>query len=550
MPLTIAEALETLPVLASAQVVAGAAGLNRAIRWTHIVDNDEVLSWVRAGDLLLTTAFALKDNPGSELVMVPQQADQGIAGMLVSIGRYIRTLPPETLEAADALGFPIVVIPWEVPLVEVTRAIHERIIREQYELTEQIYNIHQVLSQLVLEGGGLQTLAERLSELLGCSVTIEDDALRLQAHASLEPLDEVRRRSIAEGATPADVAAHLKDNGLFERLKTDPRPQRVPAAPELGMELERIIAPILVGGDLYGYIWIIASQHPLRELDSLAIERAAHIAALILSREQSVYAAEQRIKSRLVENLMDPSGVQSPYALQEVLAQFGLQGRYQLVALENVKHGPARLAALVRTAEQVLADRGLPGAALEWGQRLLLILDAGKTPTPTEVANLLIERCAGQNLRLSAGISAEWEEPERTQAAYQEALQALQAGLALDPAGGRAWEYDRLGYLGWLGTLPAETHSRSPYLHLLEQIEAHDRKHESEYLGTLECYLDHHLNTSHTAAALFIHRNTLLKRLARLQELWPLHLDDPYFVLNLHLAVKHRRLHPRTVPGT
>lgn len=542
MSLTIAEALQTLPILASAQVVAGAGGIERAIRWTHIVDNEEVLSWVREGDLLLTTAFALKDNPQSELVMVQQLAQQGIAGILVSIGRYIRTLPPETLAAADALQFPIVVIPWEVPLVEVTHAIHERIIHQQYELTEQIYHIHQVLSQLVLEGGGLQALAQRLSELLQCSVTIEDEALQLQAYASLEPLDEVRRRSIAEGATPKEVSAHLAASGLFERLKRDPKPQRVPPEPGLGLDLERIITPILVGDDLYGYLWIIASQRALSELETLVIERAAHIAALIISREQSVYAAEQRIKTRLVENLMDPSGVQSPYALREALGQFGLYSSYQVVAVESRATNPGRMAALVRTAEQMLTDNDLPGAALEWGQRLLLILDAGRKPAPLEVAKLLIERCACKGYQLTAGISRPASESSRAQAAYQQALQALQAGAALEEEGGRAWQIERLGYLPWLTSLPQETHTQNAYFHLLAEIEAHDREHESGFLTTLESYLDHHLNASQTAQALFIHRNTLLKRLRRMQTRWDLDFEDPYFVLNLHLALKGRRL--------
>jgi len=361
MPLTVGEALRTLPVLSSAQVVAGKDGLERSIRWTHIVDHAEVLSWVRQGDLLLTTAFALKDNPQSELVMIERLVEKGLAGMLISIGRYIRQIPDETAAAADALGFPLIIIPWEVPLVEVTHAIHERIIHEQYALTEQAYHIHNVLSQLVLEGGGLESLAQRLSELLDCSVTIEDAALHLQAFATREPMDEVRRRSIAEGATPQEVTAHLAASGLFEQLKQDPKPRHIAPNPTLGMTLERIIAPVLVGDDLYGYIWIIASQRAFTELDSLAIERAAHIAALILNREQSIYAAEQRLKALLFENLMDPTGVYNPFQLREFMRQFGLHGEYQLAILEEQPTGFARMPQLSRLVENALQEASQPG---------------------------------------------------------------------------------------------------------------------------------------------------------------------------------------------
>jgi hypothetical protein len=39
MPLTVAQALRDLPVLSKAIVVAGSGGLDRTIRWTHIIDH-------------------------------------------------------------------------------------------------------------------------------------------------------------------------------------------------------------------------------------------------------------------------------------------------------------------------------------------------------------------------------------------------------------------------------------------------------------------------------------------------------------------------------
>jgi len=54
--------------------------------------------------------------------------------------------------------------------------------------------------------------------------------------------------------------------------------------------------------------------------------------------------------------------------------------------------------------------------------------------------------------------------------------------------------------------------------------------------------LNNHLNHSRTARDLFIHRNSLLKRLNRMQELWGLDFEDSYFVLNLQLAIVESRL--------
>ena len=70
MAITIAQALNELPVLSKATVVAGFAGLDRTIRWTHIIDHPDVVPWVKEGHLLLTTAFALMLHPEKQVGLI------------------------------------------------------------------------------------------------------------------------------------------------------------------------------------------------------------------------------------------------------------------------------------------------------------------------------------------------------------------------------------------------------------------------------------------------------------------------------------------------
>ncbi len=305
MSLTVAQALRELPILSSAQVVAGSSGLERAIRWTHIIDHPDATPWVQEGHLLLTTAFAWMLHPEEQAGLIHSLNEKQLAGLVVNIGRYMSEIPAVMISAADKLGFPLISIPWEVNLAEVTHAIHEHILKEQYALAERADHIHQILMQVVLEGGDLAGLTRRLAETLHCSVTIEDEALRLLAHTSIEPTDEARRRSIQLGRTPPGMIAFLKEQGVFEKLRKNPVPYHLAPNPAIGLTLERVIAPILVGSRRFGYIWIAASQAPLTSLDFLMIERGAVVAALILSRQETIYETEQRLKSQLFDNIND-----------------------------------------------------------------------------------------------------------------------------------------------------------------------------------------------------------------------------------------------------
>ncbi len=543
MPLTVSQALHHLPILSTARVVAGSSGLQHSIRWTHIVDNPEVVDWVREGILLVTTAYALKDDPDFQAELIRSMAKKKLAGMLVSIGKYIQEIRPEMIAAADEVGFPILTLPWEVALVDVTQAIHEQIVKEQYELIEQSQNIHRLLTQIVIEGGGLDVLAERLAHILNRSVSIEDPSLVVLASASVETIDDLRQKSIQTGRTPPEMVAYFMQTGVFEQLRRDPKPLRIAPVPELGMRSERIVASILIGAHLFGYIWIMAEGGQLAELDYLAIERAANIAALIISRQQAVDDAGQRAKSSLFESLMDPYNPKSEHTLGEILNSFGLHGSYQIILLDEIPASTTNIRRINRFVEDRLNQHHIQAAVIEWSQHIVVLFASSDAKLCKEVADDLVITARASGFTLSAGLSAPSTQPARARETYQEALNALRVGKALSKTGG-CWVYPELGFWNYLNELPGELREKDPYFQIVKKIDQYDRDNATHLLATLEIYLDHSQSLVQAANHLYIHRNTLCQRLERIQKLWGLDLDTPNSRLSILLAIKNLRLNP------
>lgn len=73
------------------------------------------------------------------------------------------------------------------------------------------------------------------------------------------------------------------------------------------------------------------------------------------------------------------------------------------------------------------------------------------------------------------------------------------------------------------GKLPVESLFSPGLLSLLE----HDRTRGTEYVKTLDIYLKNETSMSRTAAALYIHRSSLLKRLNKIERLIQEDLQDP-----------------------
>ena len=70
------------------------------------------------------------------------------------------------------------------------------------------------------------------------------------------------------------------------------------------------------------------------------------------------------------------------------------------------------------------------------------------------------------------------------------------------------------------------------------KLKAHDESSQVSYLETLRVYLDNNLSVTKTAAALYLHRSTLLDRLAHITQMLGCDLKNPDFCLTLGILLR------------
>jgi hypothetical protein len=172
MPLTLREVLDLDVVRRGLpHVVAGAGRLDVPVRWVHAIELTDVGRLLRGGELVLSTGIALPE-PSSELAQyVASLAQVGVAGLAVELGRrYTDTLPPALVAAAEARSVPLIELRREVAFIEITEAVHARIIDELllsraaatlalgHLLTSQAESLerqaHRTLMSALIEGHG------------------------------------------------------------------------------------------------------------------------------------------------------------------------------------------------------------------------------------------------------------------------------------------------------------------------------------------------------------------------------------------------------------
>ncbi|MHC5906668.1 PucR family transcriptional regulator ligand-binding domain-containing protein, partial [Streptomyces sp. S6] len=202
--ITVRRALE-LPGLRRGlpEVLAGAEGLERGVRWVHAGEVPHIASLLKGGELLLTTGYGLGTRPADQRAFVRTLAERGIAALVVELGPRFTRLPAALIETARATGLPLVQLHREVAFVTVTEEIHTEIVNGHYALLQRAEEVHRRCTNALLGGGGIPQVLGILAEFSGNPVFLETVGGRLLYAAGAGP----------EGAEALQVWERLRGAG-------------------------------------------------------------------------------------------------------------------------------------------------------------------------------------------------------------------------------------------------------------------------------------------------------------------------------------------------
>ncbi len=537
--LTLKEALQ-LPILGNARVVAGAGGLDGQIRWVYNVSVPNAAEWLHGGELVLTTVYNMPDEPAAQCDFLRQLAAKGIVAVVITIGMLVDEIPEYLRAIGDELQLPLVELPYQTRFVDIAKVINERIAEDSLDTISRALSIQQRLSRLVLEGGGFAELANMLADQVGHSISIENDRFEAIANKNIAAVDSARRYTIQHGRTNPGLIEALEVEYL-PRIRETLRPAQLPVMPALGLEMERLLAPIVVHGEIYGYMWIIADVHALSPLDMMAIEIGATVAALLMLYQESLQAAEASVKGSMMAQLIEGKSA-GQTILRDHSLRYGVDLRqpWRMLLLSISRDQPLTSSRAYRIINAILTKRELQAVAAQFAGQIVILAQADEEIQPTVQA--LLEQLESSDTGLKIAIGSAFTGLDQVGAAHQQCNEVLE--IAQRIASKRSVHtFDELGYIHTLyqaGPGSLAQNAQAPVLRKLL-----DKRHKDLFI-TLETYLDAGGNSVQTAESLHIHRSTLNYRLARIKEICEVDLSSPATRLNLQIALKLMRLFDNT----
>lgn len=529
--LSVGQALQ-LDVFTGAHCIAGQAGLGRSIRWVHNVGVPDAASWLNGGELVLTTYINMPPKREDQIRYLRAMIEKGVAALGLAVGRYIDAIPDDLCLLAEQYGFPLIAIPYQLAFVDIAETINKAIAQRDLRAALEI---HQQLTRLVMLDVGLEELAVTLATLIKQSVSIENERFEAYANHNLAPVDEARRYTQQQGRTDPRLVEALGERGYLAEIRRTMRPVMLPRMPDVGLEMERILAPIVVNGEIYGYVWIIADGKPLSELERMAVESASTIAALMLLRQEKAQHEEAVERGDLVARLLTPGAAGREDWFADRALHYGLNLRmpFRIIVLDGLKPPLNRAAIRAVRLVQRGAWTALVGQAAE--QVILAVQDGVSVEAVAEalIQNMNSDFGIPRVVISGSGRGAAW-----AARAFTDAQDALMVSAKLNPAE-RVVRCDTFGFLLTLYRAGPEALHISPFAACLRELRAEEG---ADLFHTLEVYLDLGGSGVSAAEALHIHRSTLNYRLGRITDLTQVDLGDPLQRVNLHTALKLIRL--------
>jgi purine catabolism regulator len=407
------------------------------------------------------------------------------------------------------------------------------------------------LTQLALDGAGLEAVAKAIAHDLDAPVLIEDRQFNLLGHGappnvSSPTYDEI----VTSSGTPVAILKELEDSGTLRQMRAEKGLLTIPS--NENCKEPRHLCPIVVGGEIMGYLSCVDTDGKAGALAPEFLMAGVHAVAIELLKQKGIAENEQKLRRDFFRDLLFSNGNISPETLHRRATYLGYQlsSAYWALTVEfdqvpNEELLPDEVTKLASNLNSLLSFRQALVITQTQGATILYPIKEGQ-PTLDKIKHLaetirqkVLAGSAGWGA--SIGVGQLYNDLLSIPRSYREAQHAVKIGRALNGPNTIAC-FAELGIYRMLLQFAQTQNPNEFFCEALQRLLEYDQQADKELVKTLTAFLECNGNLTETSDRLFIHRNTLKYRLERIRDITQIDLDDSENRLMLHLGLKMNQI--------
>lgn len=494
MPLTVRELTE-IPFLRT-RVLAGVEGVDRTVGWAHSIEVPRPWEWLEAGDLLMTVGLGIPAEPDAQVELIESLAAIGASGIAIGEDMHAPPLTDAMIQAAEERAFPILITAFEVPFVQISRTVAAASQSPEHLRLVKTVRIYDSVRAAMVRSSSPAELLRDLGKEIDCALTVCTNDRGAVAFPDADaPTPELRDTFLQESRTRGGVMP-----GIL-RLST--------------------------GENSVAFVVPVPSRRPTSllavprasEAPSYAIlQHVATVAALELERLAAAREELRRLGSETFAHLLD--GRLSSLSASSQLEMHGLGDRPLVVLVATRSAGMPDGGWL----HHALAERGIPNMLLRRGMFVHCLTAADEA-----VVEQILELLDAEHIHI--GLSEPFEDTDALPNAVREARWALDVAQS---------EERRICRYGEQFRAVGPRSIKEAHLmveRVLGPVLAYDRERASELVPSLAAFLRCNRSWQQASAELFVHKQTLVYRMRRVEELTGRKLSETAAIADMWLAI-------------
>ncbi|MGW5151976.1 PucR family transcriptional regulator ligand-binding domain-containing protein [Rhodococcus koreensis] len=476
---------------------AGGDGADRQVKWAQTSDLDRPWEWMTGGELLMKNGRTMSPAVRDQVTLIESLVEYGISGLVLGIDPDTPTIQDAALSRANELKFPVLAAPYSVGFGAIGRAVADQNASDESRRLVTTGRVYAMVRRAVSQPSTADVL-KPLARDLACKVSILDAGTGLPALDAAEPVPNDLRAAVVEevskrgGALPGVI--HLDLEGT--RAQVVEVPDEEPTV-------------------LVTYAFRAAPP------DIVLLQHCATAAAVLLAQQGIRRELERRTGAELLAGILD--GRLNSTDANRLLIDRGLDPADCVLAATS-----GGREADEQSIHLSLHRRSVPNLLLRRSGLLYALL-----PSSPEGIELLHRRLGPQTM---VGISDPLQSPDRASDAVREANWAVR-DAAYAPE-----HLSRYADATLLSILRDTQEARIVVDRTLGGLLAYDAKHNTELVKTLDIYLSCNRSWQKAAEQIGVHRQTVIYRIRRVEEITSRDLAMSAHIADLWIALRAREL--------
>lgn len=543
------EDLLHLDELKGITILAGEKNIKNQILQVNIMENPDAFDWLTPGEMLLTTGFIFKDDEAMQKRLIRDLAKMNCSALGFKLQRYFDEIPESMVKLANKVNLPILSIPYDYNFTEIISIINQHHKFNQSMVSSLEVSMHNKMYRILEAGNGSKHVIQKLAESIQNPIVLLDQNFSPTYYADL-PENPIRVSSILNKQKNVQ---HIQQF-LNEKINSSLRFYQDPMNLDFSFGQKTIpirIFPIKKNNIIISYLIIWNTMHELGPLDIIELKVAAQYLLLQLQLEDSL-----NIESYQKRNEMFFEIIRNKYQNEDVLIQFikyyqlKTDAIYSIVILEtsnNQSQSNRQIMNLSTRLNQMLSGYRQKMICIEYSNSFILLVqdppadEREYLKTMNTIGKSLLNQLAKESndLDITMVIGPTVPNIKQIYISFQQALQTLDIYNS-----DASFEHSTpiISYDDVFLKHIIRDHLSIDGLHKITErfitpLKQFDAVNKSEYLKTLQAYYQANRNITKAAENLFIHRNTLLHRLNKIEEILNISFDTPGDNLQLEFVI-------------